>query len=105
MECTGLARLTSCQAHFDNCLRAAEGARAAGKSAQAGQLYDVLVRKKLADLAHAGMVGFNVNDALAAFDPESAVAAEKSLLQLDNRQRRVLQFAFCSARVSSGDKV
>lgn len=105
MECTGLARFTSCQAHQDNCLRVAEEARAAGKSAQAGQLYDVIVRKKLADLAHAGMVGFNVNEALVAFDPESAAAAEKSLVQLDNKHRRVLQFAFCSERVPCGVQV
>ena len=89
MECTSLATYTACQEHFDNCLRASEEARGAGKSALLGIVYDEVVRKRLADLAHAGLVGFKVNTALATFDANDVAAAELILNQKMGKQRYV----------------
>jgi hypothetical protein len=71
MVCLGCAKQTSCAAHFDNCLRAGTEAAAASRSALLTQIYDEVVRKKLAELAHAGLVGFNVDVALQAFDKDA----------------------------------
>ena len=35
------------------------------------QVYDEVVRKKLAELAHAGLTGFDVDTALQAFDKDA----------------------------------
>jgi hypothetical protein len=71
MVCLGCAKQTSCAAHFDNCLRTGTEAAAAGRSALMTQVYDEVVRKKLAELAHAGLTGFNVDTALQAFDKDA----------------------------------
>ena len=64
-----------------------EDARSAGKSALLGIVYDEVVRKRLADLAHAGLVGFTVNTALATFDANDVAAAELLLNQKMGKQR------------------
>ena len=87
MECTSLATFTACQAHFDNCLRASEDHRNGGKSAMLGTVYDEVVPKRLADLAHAGLVGFPVNTALTTFDANDVAAGELPMNQEMGKQR------------------
>ena len=79
VECTGLARLTACHAHFDNCLRAGELARAAGRSPHVASAYDEVVRRKISDLAHAGMHNFDVDSELRKFDTDAVASAEVNI--------------------------
>lgn len=74
--CNGLADIASCNAHLDNCLRAGVESSAAGRSASLNVVYDEVVRKKLADLAHAGLAGFEINAALSLYDRDAIALAE-----------------------------
>ena len=49
---------------------------AAGRSASLNVVYDEVVRKKLADLAHAGLAGSEINAALWLYDWEAIAVAE-----------------------------
>ena len=71
MVCPGCAKQTACAAHFDNCLRVGTEAAAASRSARLTQVYDEVVRKRLAELAHAGLNGFDVGAALHVYDTDA----------------------------------
>ena len=74
--CNGLVDIASCNAHLDNCLRAGVESSAAGRSASLNVVYDEVVRKKVADLAHAGLAGFEINAALSLYDRDAVASAD-----------------------------
>ena len=86
-DAIGQWSLASSMAHLDICLRIGEENRMRGKSPHLAIEYDEVTRQRWAEMARAGVVGFDIDSVCLGIDTDARESAEVLLEQRGKGKR------------------